>query len=276
MMARKPIDDVPNPDNPLVRQPGAINPYQRAVRMVGSRLLWDLDPESWASRRRLRGWRDRHRGEKAVILCNGPSLLKCDFDQLDGVFTFGLNKINLLFEQREFRPDCIVSVNALVLEQNADFYQATDLPLFLGSVARQRRLVSPRPNVAFLHSGPAGFARDCSVSICEGFTVTYVALQLAFHMGFREVALVGADHTFATRGPANQAVESGARDESHFDPNYFAGGQKWQLPDLFESEVAYMRARKTYEAFGRRVVNATVGGELEVFERQSLEDFVDG
>ncbi|WP_277882134.1 hypothetical protein [Oculatella sp. FACHB-28] len=41
---------------------------------------------------------------------------------LKGTYTFGLNKINLLFEYSEFRPSCIVSVNSFVVEQNAEFY----------------------------------------------------------------------------------------------------------------------------------------------------------
>jgi hypothetical protein len=93
-------------------------------------------------------------------------------------------------------------------------------------------------------------------------------------MGFDRVALVGADHNFAAHGAANKTVTADARDESHFDPNYFAGGVKWQLPDLFESEVWYGRARQVYEAFGRQIINATEGGKLEVFERQPLGEFL--
>ncbi len=88
------------------------------------------------------------------------------------------------------------------------------------------------------------------------------------------MTFVGADHNFATKGPANQTVVSGEKDESHFDPRYFSGGMQWQLPDLFQSEVAYTMARDAYAAFGGQVVNATDGGKLEVFERQDLSDFL--
>ncbi len=262
--------------DPLRLQRPALNPYRLAAHFVLRRLAWDLNPQSWRSRAVLRGWRDRHPGGRAVVLCNGPSLLKVDFDALQrsGVFCFGLNKINLLFSRSRFRPHCVVSVNRLVLQQNADFYNQTELPLFLDS--RAAGWVRGRPNVAFVHANPYPmFARDCSLSVYQGYTVTYVALQLAFHMGFRQVALVGADHSFATKGPANQTVVSGARDESHFDPNYFAGGLPWQLPDLFQSEVAYTLARDMYAAHGGAVLNATEGGRLEVFERRSLADFLD-
>ncbi len=278
MSARLPsVSTTPAPaaDDPLRLQRPALNPYRLAAQFALRRLGWDLNPQSWRSRAVLRRWQDSHPGERAVVLCNGPSLLKVDFDALQrsGVFCFGLNKINLLFNKTSFRPHCVVSVNGLVLQQNADFYNQTELPLFLDSPAS--RFVRGRPNVAFLHSNPfPKFTRDCSISLFQGYTVTFVALQLAFHMGFRQVALVGADHSFATKGPANQTVVSGAKDDSHFDPNYFAGGVQWQLPDLFQSEVAYTMARDMYAAHGGAVLNATEGGLLEVFERRSLADFL--
>jgi len=252
--------------------PEAINPYQHAARLFARQLQWDLTPSAWSSRRRLQSWRDRYSGQKAVIVCNGPSLNQTDLGPLENVFTFGLNKINLMFERSDFRPSCIVSVNHLVIEQNQEFFNTTPLPLFIDSAGV--KWLKNRENVAFLRHGPEGFARDCSMTIFQGYTVTYVAMQLAFHMGFREVGLIGCDHNFAVSGPANKTVVSGTVDASHFDPNYFANGVQWQLPDLIESERSYLLAKKIFSEFGGRIVNCTVGGKLELFPRMGLEEFL--
>jgi hypothetical protein len=249
-----------------------INPYHLAARLLVRQLLWDVRPTAWTSRRRLHAWHDRYSGQKAVIVCNGPSLNLTNLGALKNVFTFGLNKIDLLFERNDFRPSCIVSVNQLVLEQNQKFFNETSLPLFIESVGT--RYINNRENVTFLRRGPEGFAQDCSMSVFQGHTVTYVAMQLAFHMGFREIALVGCDHSFSVTGPANKTVASGAVDDSHFDPNYFSNGAHWQLPDLLESERAYLQAKKIFSEFGGRIVNCTIGGKLELFPRMSLEDFL--
>ena len=244
--------------------------------MVRNRLRWDCRPEAWRSRRKIAQWHDRYRGQKAVILCNGPSLLQSNLDLLQDTFTFGLNKINLLYDSSDFRPSCIVAVNKLVLEQNKDFYNETETPLFLDNAALKVG-IADAAHVHFLHHAHhRRFARDCRVSIFQGFTVTYVALQLAFHMGFSQVALIGADHHFSASGSPNKTVAAGEADCDHFDPRYFAGGVQWQLPDLPESELSYLMARDVFAGFGRRVVNATAGGHLEIFERQSLESFVAG
>lgn len=250
-----------------------INPYRYAALEIKNRLRWDLRPESWRSRRLLRQNRDRHTGGAAVIVCNGPSLNQTNLGLLEGYYTFGLNKINLLFERSQFRPSCIVSVNTFVIEQNQEFFNTTELPLFLDSKGRD--VVRPRPNVAFLHaSSQRKFARDCSFSIHQGFTVTYVAMQLAFHMGFRHLALIGCDHSFAVKGVANRVVTAQGKDESHFDPRYFAGGVQWQLPDLSGSETSYAMAHEAFHSAGGTLTNCTVGGNLEVLPRQSLDTWV--
>lgn len=253
-----------------------INPYRISTITFLRRAKWDLHPLSWISRTKIRKWKDKYAGQKAVIICNGPSLNRVDFGQLSksGIFTFGLNKINLLFGRTNFRPSVIVAVNPHVIRQNAVFYNETNIPLFLDSVGR--KWVKLRDNVLFLHSsgGDMPFARDCSISISQGHTVTYVAMQLAFHMGFVDVALVGCDHSYATKGSANKTITSGQTDPNHFDPNYFSKGAKWQLPDLARSELYYAIAKDTFERYGRRIVNCTQGGSLELFERQSLDDFL--
>jgi len=222
--------------------------------------------------------KDLYLGRKAVILCNGPSLNKVNFPELkkSGVFVFGLNKINLLFETTSFRPDAVVSVNPLVLEQNAEFFNGTSIPLFLSSDGLKRGVKS-RPNITYLHSTNmrGTFATDCSWSIFQGHTVTYVALQLAYHMGFDSVALAGCDHYFSRSGPANKTVDAEQADPDHFDSRYFSGNMKWQLPDLMESEASYLLAKKIFQETDRSIVNCTDGGALEIFPREALRDFLD-
>jgi hypothetical protein len=270
----EPMNYQTDKNDPLGAGLRTINPYRIGLGLIYRRLLWDLSFQAWSSRKRLRTWRNRYSGQKAVIVCNGPSLNDTDLSLLSGTFTFGLNKINLIFPRNDFRPSCIVAVNPFVIIQNADFFNATSIPLFLDSYAKSQKVVNPLPNICYLHSGPRGFAQDCSISISQGNTVTYVAMQLAFHMGFEKVALIGCDHSFAVSGPANKTVRAQGEDRSHFDPHYFAEGSQWQLPDLIESEASYQRARRVYEFHGREIINATLGGKLEIFERQSLKEFL--
>lgn len=252
--------------------PDQINPYVSGLRLLANRLRWDLHPSSWASRSRLRRLRGTESG-KAIVVCNGPSLNLVDFATLRGVKTIGLNKINLLFDRTDWRPNWIVSVNPHVIKQNYEFFSQTSIPLFIG--AQGRAILPLRSNVVFLHEvALAAVATDCSMSVTTGGTVTSVALQLALHLGFTEIGLVGCDHNFASKGPPNQLVQGLERDDNHFHPDYFSKDVQWQLPDLICSEYYYQMLRDTALEHGVRIYNCTVGGKLEVFPRLGLSEFL--
>jgi hypothetical protein len=249
-----------------------INPYRHALGISLERLRWDLNWKSWVSRARLNRIKDTYKGQKAVVVCNGPSLLKTNLESLSGVYGFGMNKINLLFDKTKWRPSSIVAINPLVIEQNREFFSETTIPLFIASTSQH--VIPFRRNVSFLHlATQAKVAADVSISINAGATVTASCLQVAFHMGFTDVAVVGCDHNFAVSGPANKTVIASDRDQNHFDPKYFSGGVKWQLPDLVASEYYYDLAYQLFTRDSRRLVNCTEGGKLEIFPRMSLEDW---
>jgi hypothetical protein len=117
------------------------------------------------------------------------------------------------------------------------------------------------------------FSEDpINLGICEGYTVTYFTLQLAFYMGFKTVILVGVDHNFPTKGTPNKEITSTGEDPNHFHPDYFGKGIKWHLPDLDNSEKHYRIADAYFEADGRKIFDATVGGQCPVFEKINYQE----
>ncbi len=227
-----------------------------------------FDPRWAESSRKLEQLINKHANQRCFIIGNGPSLRQTDLSKLRGEVTFGLNRIYLLFPDLGFSTTYLVSVNDLVLEQCSSEMQKLTLPKFL--TWRARHWFPPDPNITYLDTdftGVEDFSPALTGRIFEGFTVTYVALQLAYHLGFSEAILVGVDHNFVTQGTANQAVVSQGDDPNHFAPNYFGKGFKWQLPDLAGSERAYTLARDAYSKAGRRVLDATVGGKLTIFPK---------
>lgn len=237
-------------------------------------LTWDLNPSNIRHVRKLGELKQKHSGEQAVILCNGPSLNAVDFSQLAdaGVTTFGLNKINLLFDRTTFRPDYIVAVNRHVLDQNLDFYSETEIICFLDRICDTSAFRNPNA-IRINANSYKGFSFDCPRYICQGNTVTFVAMQLAFHLGFRDIALVGCDHNFGTVSGRNKKEIKTGEDVHHFSKDYFRD-IVWDTPDIVESECSYLRARAAFEENDGRIVNCTSGGKLEIFERMSLENFL--
>lgn len=224
--------------------------------------------ESIARLEALHGSRD---GERAFIVGNGPSLRNMDLSLLRGDFTFGLNRIYLAFPALGFESSCLVSVNDLVVEQCLREMRALSIPLFFSWRARRFLAAethgSRLPTFLYTTYESPTFALNSTGRLWEGATVTYVALQLAFHMGFRQVILIGVDHHFTTQGQANKTIVSDGEDPNHFSPAYFGKGFRWQLPDLETSEIAYAMARDAFRRAGREVIDATLGGHLTVFPK---------
>jgi len=231
-----------------------------------------FSPAWMRNRQHLEDWRDRFEGQRCFIVGNGPSLRKTDLSKLEGEFTFGMNRIYLAFDEYDFKTSCLVSVNDLVLEQCHEDMAALTIPKFV--TWRARKFFDAGPKMLFLDTDytlPEDFNGDATGRLYEGFTVTYVCLQLAFYMGFSEAILIGVDHNFVTKGPANATVTSAGDDPNHFSAKYFGKGFRWQLPDLEGSERAYQMAREAYQADGRRILDATVGGKLTVFPKADYE-----
>jgi hypothetical protein len=230
-----------------------------------------LHPWRRESIRRLTALKDIHKGSRAFIIGNGPSLRRTDLSKLRDEFTFGMNRIYLLFPELGFHTTYFVSINDLVIEQFADEILAQPMPKFLAWRSHRhfssQLPINQLPTFLYTTYTSPHFSPDVRGRVWEGATVTNVALQLAFHLGFQQVILIGVDHNFASRGEANKTVVSQEDDANHFAPNYFGKGTKWQLPDLDTSEVGYTLARDAYRKAGREALDATVGGKLTVFPK---------
>lgn len=227
-----------------------------------------------ASIQRLAGYKDLYKGRRAFIIGNGPSLKNTDLSLLKNEVTFGMNRIYLMFPELGFKTTFLSVVNDLVIEQTATDLAALDIPKFLTWRSRKhftdetfKAEPSKLPTFLYTTYDAPSFSRDVRGRVWEGATVTYVTIQLAFHMGFDELILIGVDHNYSSVGKPNTTVTSEGDDPNHFSANYFGKGFRWQLPDLETSEIGYRLARQAIENSGRKIVDATVGGKLQIFEK---------
>ena len=221
--------------------------------------------------RRLAALKDVHKGKRAFIIGNGPSLKQTDTSKLKNEITFGMNRIYLAFPAWGFTTSYLCVTNDLVVEQFVDDINALTIPKFIAWRSHHhfnyQLPITQLPTFIYTtYTGPK-FSTDVRGRVWEGATVTNLALQLAFHMGIEKAILIGVDHNFADKGDANKTVVSQGDDPNHFMPNYFGKGVKWQLPDLDTSEIGYALARDAYQHAGRKVVDATVGGKLTIFSK---------
>lgn len=244
------------------------NNLSYTLKRVLSDFKWTLDPVRWKSNQKIKELKNIHAGERCFIIGNGPSLNKMDLDPLKDEITFGLNRIYLLFDTIRFSTTYYVSVNKLLIEQCHN--EIEELPMLKFISRRAKGYINNTDDVIFLNTlypKSFSFTKDLTQKVHEGATVTYVAMQIAYYLGFDEVILIGVDHNFVTKGDPHKEVITEKYDLNHFNPSYFGKGFKWNLPDLETSEKAYKLAKKYFEYDGRKIFDATVGGKLNVFEK---------
>lgn len=201
-----------------------------------------------------------HLGETGVIIGNGLSLKHVPNMWLDKYPTFGTNKI-----YRKYIPTYYCCTNPLVLKQNKEVIEMLDCEKF----TRTGFIDSGNP----LNINPTReFSYRPHEWVYEGYTVTFVCLQLAFYFGFTTVLLVGVDHNYKYDGKPNEKKLMTEDDPNHFDPDYFKG-QEWHNPDLEKSEISYNLAKVAYDKEHRRIINLTQDTKLNVFDKDSIENW---
>ena len=227
-------------------------------------------------------FKDKHSGERCVIIGNGPSLNKCDLTKLKDEYTFGVNSIFLNYEKMGFYPTYYVVEDILVAEDRAEQINAYDHSVkFFGNYLNYCIEGTGETiwlNVIFRYDGYDDFPHFSTNALRKlwvGGTVSYLCMQLAYYMGFKEVYLVGFDHSYEI--PADAKVDgntilSMSDDPNHFDSSYFGKGFRWHDPKVDRMELSYRKARQYFDRHGRKIYNATFGGSLEVFDRVDYED----
>ncbi len=200
-----------------------------------------------------------------IIIGNGPSLKTVDSSRLEKYETFGSNRIYL-----KFTPTYYVSVNPLVISQFSEEINQVRSRMKFIRAEFTNEIENALP---LFSSGLPHFSREPYKAIYEGHTVTYVSMQLAYWLGFRTILLVGVDHRFKYDGAPNQENLMTGDDPNHFHPDYFKG-VLWNNPDLEQSEISYRMAKTVFDNEGIRVLNLGPDSDLEVFERDSIENWI--
>lgn len=235
----------------------------------------------------LRSWRDKYKDKRCFILGNGPSLQKMHISLLRNEITIGVNYIYTAFpkwgfhttylifediEQTELRRHdipCIKGPVKLAALYNAYAFKACKDTVFMN--------VRLADGYYWDHLAPM-FSTDFAHIVYLGSTVTYLAIQLAYHLGCNPVYLIGVDHNYGElpkRFPPGKITISEENYHLvrglHFSGNYYKIGDQIGVPNVRYQEEAYTKARKVFEENRRKIFNAGLDSKLKVFEKVSFE-----
>ena len=223
-----------------------------------------------------------YRGQRVFIIGNGPSLNRTPLHLLKNEFTLCFNRFDLMFERLGWQPTMYMCIDDRVAENTASKINEI-IPLvrfaFFPDIHPYgldfRQFIEDAHNVFWLSlksvSSPGSYE---TLPTCTTIgTVADLGLQVLAFMGFSPIYLLGVDldykkHKTVIKHDRGNWTATKDDDPSHFDPRYFGAGAAYHEPSPYNVLISgFQSAKELLDKKGIRVLNAGVGGSLEVFPR---------
>lgn len=228
----------------------------------------------------IRKYRNIYEGKRCFIIGNGPSLTIKDLETLRmfGEISIASNSIYNLFCDTDWRPTIYTVHDFQEIKKTREKISAVETKLKIIAMSAYGRIYDIDGAILLRLIEPLQeairFSDDISRCVYDGGTVTYVSIQCAVYMGFSEIILLGVDHSFAREQTKDGNITINSEIKNHFQKyqtdDFWGNGQKDEEAVVFPLDFAteaFIEARRYADEHGIRILNATRGGKLEVFER---------
>lgn len=227
-----------------------------------------------SSRNEIKKLKNKYKDQRCFIIGNGPSLMVEDLEKIKQEKSFSSHRIYKIFDSTNWRPDfyCVQDYQLVIASENEISKMPECSKAMMGRFIRLgypsfKGFLSFRINNKKFYPDLPLFSEDVSKCIYQGMTVSYMCLQLAIYMGFKEIYLLGIDHSYSVTLNENGEIthHSGVKDHFSEEDNIA------NVPVLYMSTLSYVAAKEYAEKKGVKIYNATRGGDLEVFERVDFD-----
>ena len=250
-------------------------PFKNIIRKCLSIVNFHDDAASLpnkANNAKLQALKDCHKGRRAIVVGNGPSLLAVDLEKLKNEITFASNKIYMVFEETSWRPTYLTVTDTVVAQNNIEYLRNSKLCKIFGHGTFQ--YFKGAQDIIF-GNPPASAVNPLDWNIVggvsTGHSVIYWDLEMAFWMGIREVYAIGLDFSFEvnSRRTGQKAMGNdvlvAAGEVNHFHPDYRPVGETWTMPQLDKMREDFKFALDKFRTDGGIIYNASRKTELKVW-----------
>ena len=227
---------------------------------------------------KIEAYKKLHKGESCFIVALGPSLRIEDLDLIynNKIPTISMNSIWKVFSSTRWRPTYYMIQDPICYKQEKTLLQMerTGMKMMFLSDTNDEYWKNNEPKTDYLiyhldcrnsELEHPKFSDDLSRRAYDAATITYVCIQMAVYMGFKNIYLLGVDFSGFENG--------GDLPHRHF------------YSDVIEEIVGfgnimgmgYESARKYADTHGIHIYNSSRGGCVEVFDRVDFDSlFCDG
>lgn len=226
--------------------------------------------------------KDAFNGRRCFIIGNGPSLKIEDLEKLHDEITFASNRIYLLFDKTNWRPDYYFCIDRITyhndlekikeIETGKKFVYSQVVERY-GDAVDETVYYIDRKKSRFSYTDKdfedLKFSSDITQNTYQGGSVSYDMMQFAAYMGFKEIYLLGMDNTYSREKDINNKKIFNDC-VNHFSDEYEKGFSNYVV-DIYYLNRAWETAEAYAGAHGIKIYNATRGGKLETFERVDFD-----
>ncbi|WP_198266402.1 glycosyltransferase [sulfur-oxidizing endosymbiont of Gigantopelta aegis] len=210
----------------------------------------------------LQKLKNKFNNKRCFILGNGPSLNQCDLMLLKNEFTFASNGIIANISSDGFTPYFYVADDEFIINSLSGHIKCSSIPykflpsIYIDKMEKNDKLIYFTEDFGFKQKNHPDYAhprfsKNCTDSLYSGASVNHLCLQLAFYLGFHEIYLIGMDFTFDM---ANLSINQIIRNDS--------------IDDIIND---FSLAKETFENSGKRIYNASKGGNINLFNRVDFD-----
>lgn len=227
-------------------------------------------------------------GQRAFVLGNGPSLNSQDLDLLVGENVFAVNSFcrNPLVAKQQPIALCLADPRWFsgTASHQADLHMMNDaleatsffVPAWAHDAVTQDKLLPPDRTFycrmeGSLHDSPQ-FSFDLGHTIPGVYNVGQFAIMVALYMGCDPIYLLGMDHDwFAPSAPVKHFYTADGTDPRREPVAPSRLSNEDLLLEGFKVFRGHRHLMQLAEEHGRRILNATAGGQLDVYERADYD-----
>ena len=219
-----------------------------------------------SSDKRLKELHNKHKGERCFIIATGPSLSKTDFTKLnDCDILIGINDLYNSTNHFDIKPKYWLSVG-INKSMTKQILSLEDTTVFLSGNAGRHYLAHPNGSAPIIIRNFKEIkvwkelSKDLIKGICGGETVVEYAIQIAYYLGFSIIGLLGCDCSGSIHYNELCNIDHGTVGQR---PENF----KWDaIMNSYKITADYFKTHMCDST----IINYTVGGNLEYFERGIL------
>jgi SAM-dependent methyltransferase len=236
-------------------------------------------------------YKDKHKNERVFLIGNGPSLAETDLNLLKNENTIAMNRISMMYDKnKDWRPtyyiycssnvndkswgnEWLSSVQSAITELSTTSFVAS---IFKERIDPQNKLHNVKWFDSLSETKPnskgdivkESFSTNIVDRIDKSGTTMNLALQLAYHMGFKEIVFIGTDLGWTKDvGTKN--------DPNHFDKNYRANisnpyKANQQMRNVHKLALSIFNKNKPHV----KIYNASIKTVLDVYPIIQFDDYV--